>query len=66
MVNSRTNQELCAVGLDSSYLSPFVLDSFYNTGNSLEFPPTETPVFSPNSPEYLEKVYEALGISIDT
>ena len=53
------NQELHAVGLDSSYLSPFVLDSFDNTGNSLEFAPTETPTFSPNSPEYLEKVYEA-------
>ena len=32
----------------------------------MEFPPTETPVFSPNSPEYLEKVYEALGINTDT
>ena len=60
------NQELRAVGLDSSYLSQFVFDSFDNTGNSLEFPPTETPVFSPNSPEYLEKVYEALGINTDT
>ena len=48
------NRELRAVGLDLSYLSPFVLDSFDNTGNSLEFPPTETPVFSPNSPEYPE------------
>ena len=32
----------------------------------MEFPPTETPVFSPNSPKYLEKVYEALGINTDT
>ena len=32
----------------------------------MEFPPTETPVCSPNSPEYLEKVYEALGINTDT
>ena len=60
------NQELHAVGLDSSYLSPFVLYSFGNAGNSLEFPPTETPVFSPNSPEYIEKVYKALGINTDT
>ena len=57
------NQELCTVGLDSSYLSPFVLDSFDNTGNSLEFPSTETPVISPNSLEYLENV---LGINTDT